>query len=173
MWLVRRSLRIVMAAGTVVSLVAVMGVSIAMAIGYANGWRALSVQSDSMRPVFRRGDLMITRPDIAAPLGAVVSYHSPLNGRMVISHRLVGRRGNLLITAGDALRSRDQPFDRSRLVGRAVILVPSVGRPLDWLHRPLGLALMVYLPAGIICMVEVRRLYGRQTEPYRLAGYQR
>jgi signal peptidase I len=143
---------------------------------HRQGWQLLSVQSDSMVPTFEKGDLLAVEPMATAkiPLGAVVSYHSPADGQVIISHRLVARSGGQLITAGDALGSRDPPFTQSLLVGRAVAVVPGAGRLIDALRNQLGLTLWVYLPAAVICLSEIRRLYINIARPnYRLAGYQR
>jgi signal peptidase len=139
----------------------------------AHGQRLLSVQTGSMMPVFRPGDALIVESVTAPQLrpGEIISYQSPLDPRLIISHRLIkiDRRTGWLTTRGDALQTTDQPFPPGRVVGRAVTVAPRLGRILDFSHHPLGLALMVYLPALSLTIIELRHLWATlQPGIYRL-----
>jgi signal peptidase len=142
---------------------------------HAGGERLLSIQTGSMIPTFRPGDALIVGPVMVRQLrvGDIVSYRSPRNATVTISHRLIAinKHTGWLTTAGDAQHSPDQPFSSDLVVGRATALAPHLGTVLDALRRPLGLVLAVYLPALVIVVAEVRRLV-RYTRPiYRCADY--
>lgn len=135
----------------------------------------LSVQSNSMVPAFGAGDAVLAVPAAAGWLhtGQVVSFASPSTGQ-VISHRIVAldRVRRQLTTRGDALDKPDTPISQAAVTGRVAIVLPLAGRALDFLRRPIGLTLFLYLPALLITVGEVRNLadhYG--TGRYRLFSF--
>lgn len=133
--------------------------------------RLLSVQTDSMAPVYRPGDALLVGPASELRPGEIVSYMSPTNPGVIISHRLVSV-DNLLVTKGDNLPKPDVAFSETLVVGRAAASLPRLGYVLDFLHKPIGVALSVYLPASALVIAEIRRLsryFGRGY--YRLFGF--
>jgi signal peptidase I len=167
-------------AGTALSLAArcllavALGLLVAGGAGVAalhvRGARLLSVQTASMVPAFRPGDALVVAPVSARylRLGEIVSYRNPRNPNVTITHRLVAinKRTGWLTTAGDAYRSPDPSFPPGLLVGRAAAVAPGLGVVLDTLRRPIGLALAIYLPAGLIVAAEVRRLGRTYARPF-------
>lgn len=142
-----------------------------LTIVHARGQQLLSVQTASMVPVFRPHDALLIVPTKPTDLrvGQIISYRSPLNDRIIISHRLLAAHAGQLTTAGDATGSPDPIFSADRVVGRAVAVAPSLGFLLDWLHTPRGLILLVYLPALAIVAGELYMLLARSKLPaYRL-----
>lgn len=142
---------------------------------HAHGGRLLSIQTASMRPTFRPGDALAVMPTTVSQLklGQIISYQSPRDPRVIISHRLTAtnHQTGQLTTAGDALRTPDPSFPPSQLVGQATIVAPGLGRLIDTLHKPLGLALAVYLPAAALIAYELHHLSRRLSKPtYKLLG---
>ena len=137
--------------------------------------RVLNVQTGSMAPTFRAGDIVLSKPVQSSALrpGMVVSFMSQQNGP-IVSHRVVAVDGahNQLTTRGDALNKPDTPINQTALVGKVTMIVPRAGFALDFLRHPIGLALFVYLPAFGIVAGEVKALsrhYGRSY--YRLPSF--
>jgi signal peptidase I len=136
----------------------------------------LSIQTGSMMPTLRPGDAVVVSRASTAGLrcGDIISYHSPTNPGITITHRLqrVEPANGWLITKGDAASQPDSAFPPRLLVGRVVAVGPGLGRVLDDLHRPLGLALGVYLPAAGLVGAEGWRLWrsiaGPPAKRYRL-----
>ncbi len=79
---------------------------------------------------------------------------------MVVSHRLVAinKKTGLVTTAGDILGVTDKPFPSSRIIGRATAVAPGFGRVMDAARTPIGLIILVYLPAVLIITGEIRCL---------------
>jgi signal peptidase I len=154
---------------------AVLLAGVAVLIGlHAKGYELLSVQTASMTPVFRPGDALIVAPaTIRRPRpGQVISYQSPRDSRVIISHRLIGYKNGRMITAGDALSDPDPPVPPRLLVGRAVAVMPKFGYVLDVLRQPIGLTVFVILPAVIVLIAEAKRLTRTwSAADYRLYGY--
>jgi len=153
----------------------------ALAIGFlllaSQHNRLLSVASNSMRPAFRAGDMLVVRPVAPSQLrvGDIVSYRSLANPKIIISHRVVriARSSDRLITAGDNLPSNDPAIASNRVIGRAWAMAPGLGRLLATIRRPAGLVLFVYVPATLILMGEIwqaGRAYARPVYSARLEG---
>ena len=126
------------------------------------GDRLLSVQTGSMVPTLQRGDAVAVQKTPAAELqaGDIVSYVSPINSSIVVTHRLIEvdwARG-VAIIKGDALKAPDPPVPLNQILGRVRVGVPKLGFAIDALRRPAGLIIAVYLPAMIVVVLEIRRL---------------
>ncbi|HUS26782.1 MAG TPA: signal peptidase I [Nevskiaceae bacterium] len=142
-----------------------------------SGWKALSVQTGSMRPAIGPGALVVVHRVAVESLqpGDVITYQK--TAQQTVTHRLVRvdtRPGGTvqLIVKGDANAVADQPVYASQLVGRVAYHAPWLGHAADAVRTPLGLLIMLYVPALLIVADELRRLaeyYRRQR--YMLVAY--
>jgi signal peptidase I len=134
---------------------------------YIDGDRTLSVQTNSMVPTFSAGDAVITQKVTLQNLrvGDVISYKSPADNKVIVSHRLIDidYQTGKLVTKGDALELRDFSIPSRLVRGRVYLVMPGIGSFLDWLHKPTGLIVAVYIPAALVLMHELRR-YIRSNE---------
>jgi signal peptidase len=105
-------------------------------IGEAFGLREYSVQSGSMSPAIKVGDVVVSRS--IAPLdaepGQVVTFHDPALGGLLVSHRVVSRaldptsRSVVFVTKGDANQIPERwSVPVSGSIGRSVLVVPFLG----------------------------------------------
>ncbi|HSX36751.1 MAG TPA: signal peptidase I [Patescibacteria group bacterium] len=138
--------------------------------------RVLAVQTGSMAPTFKPGDAVLVQKAQPASLavGQVVSYISPADPTILVSHRIVAinRRTGMLTTRGDYAARPDISFSPSLVVGRVSAVVPKFGYVINALHTRLGLIVGVYTPALFIIFSEIKRLahhYGRGY--YRLPSF--
>ncbi len=140
------------------------------------GGSVLSVQTGSMVPAMRPGDgVVITKaPIYDLHIGDVISYRSPADNRVIVSHRIVSinlKQGSI-ITKGDHLAATDLPVGTGTIVGRVSFVMPKLGYAIDVVHRPIGLIFGIYLPALCILATEARRLARHFTpQVYRRYGY--
>lgn len=137
----------------------------------------MTVQSASMAPAIQRGDAVILRP-ITGKInpGDVVSYRSPADQRVIITHRVVRVENTwkLIVTKGDNTSRTDNPVPMSALIGRVDARIAHAGYLVDFLRTPAGLIATVYAPAVFIILSELRRLTSRYRRPtYRLWAYSR
>jgi signal peptidase len=149
-------------------------ISAGLAILYGQGDRLLSVQTASMTPVFRPGDAVYVKPLKSGEVrkGQIVSYRSLIDPKITISHRVVGINDSQLITRGDALNQNDPPFGSDRLIGQGVAVLPKLGYVMEFLRKPIGISLLVFLPAGLILYREGRHLAEIMLlKQYRLYDY--
>lgn len=162
--------------GFVVLTIAVSAVGLVYA--QAKHYRLLSVQTGSMTPTFRKGDLVtVTRvPTAQLAIGDVITFVNPHQSQQTMTHRIVrlpsaGTNG-YFVTKGDANPIADTPIAPSAVLGKVTHHVPFVGYAADIVRQPFGLVLVIYLPALAIIGEELRRLmrYYKKQQGYRLPG---
>ena len=162
------------------TLTILVGVSVVAAATKLRGGNLLSVQSQSMVPALNKGDLVSVQSVTADQLkvGDVITFISPLNAKETITHRIVElpswNNGMRYTTKGDANVAADPPLASKDIVGRVTHSVPYAGYGADFIRKPFGLILVIYIPALFIMGSEMRRLaehYRRQAK-YVLAGHE-
>ncbi len=153
-----------------------------VALGFL-GYRALAVQSDSMAPALRAGDLIVSRPVpiTRANVGDIVVFEEGERIRLAVAHRVVAytdlvvnvqdsrtgetttRRTRVLRTQGDANPQPDaQQVDDQRFLGVLWFSLPGIGRLLtDRLFR-LALIGVVALSALVWITPALRALADRR-----------
>ena len=129
----------------------------ALGLGPALGlYRTVTVLSGSMRPTFSPGDVIVVTPERARDLraGQVISYHIPVDGRPVVTHRVVRviEPGDepIVQTKGDANNAVDpwQAKLHGGTIWRYRLSVPLLGYPILALREPrTHWLLVVFLPA--------------------------
>ncbi len=102
------------------------------------GWSGYVVQSGSMMPAMRSGDVLVSAPvDGAEPLhrGQIVVVDDPAQPGRLLSHRVARVRDDgFVITRGDANAHVDStPVPPDAVQGRGRLLVPYIGLPQRWL----------------------------------------
>lgn len=129
---------------------------------HQKGDKLLSVQTNSMMPAFKKGDAVLSRKVDYKELnvGDIISYQNPKDNREIVTHRLskINYQTGRLVTQGDNNSSSDIPFPAALLVGKVYLIVPGTGRFLDWVRKPEGLAVVLYVPASLVLVLEARRL---------------
>lgn len=122
-----------------------------------SGAKCFAVQSDSMMPTFRRGDIVVVRKTDFDALheGDVISAHFP-QGDGVFTHRIlqIDTQSRQVTTRGDANMSDDpQVTAADRIIGKVWFSVPWVG----FLSLYLQSRLVIYILAAVaIVLIAVR-----------------
>ena len=172
------AVRIVYAVIRALSLVLISGALLAAAgLAYAriSGHAIYSVQSGSMSPAIERGDAVIVGKSSAdLGVGDIVSFTTPEYPGVIVTHRImqIDKAAGRLITKGDVAGRADKPVPTGQVIGTTDRIVPYLGYGLDFLRRPAGLVVVLYLPAFVLASGELKRL-ARQYERryYRLHTY--
>jgi signal peptidase I len=143
-----------------------------------NGAQLLSVQSGSMVPAINKGDLVtVTRvPASQLAVGDIITFKNPQNQKQTVTHRVVqlpsARTNGKILTKGDANSIIDAPVSPRSVLGKSDYRVPFAGYAVDFVRQPIGLLLVIYIPAMMVVWEEMKRLaqYYRTQQIYRLAG---
>lgn len=166
---------------SIVLLLASCGVWLVLSAPRA-GLEALAIPTGSMRPGMPAGSLAVVRQVSPASLhvGDVITYVDPLNAHKTITHRIIkvysiADKVPGFVTKGDANSAPDLPIPAGSVQGKVMFHAPYVGMALSWARSWAGIAVLVYLPALLVMIEEIKRLrdYYRSLLPYRLASYDR
>ena len=119
------------------------------------GVRPFTVQTDSMYPTLKPGDLII---DVAVKdyrelrVGDIITYWTIIEGQRVLNtHKIAGiyDGGDYLIfeTMGEKVNQTDVlTVHESEVVGVYKFRIPGVGKVLDYLQTPTGFMIVIVLP---------------------------
>ncbi len=132
-------------------LAALLGLVIALLglIYFLPGYDMYIVRSDSMKPAFSSGDVVITVPPdslLGAPIqpGSIVTFDVEGNR---ITHRISSISSSYVVTKGDANKDPDaKPISISQISGIYLLKVPYVGYLNVFVRTKLGWFLVIILP---------------------------
>jgi signal peptidase len=147
----------------------VLVVLVSAAIPLAFGDRTFVVRSGSMTPVIRTGDVVAVRTiaPTQARVGDIVTFDN--HGKLT-SHRVrsVVRRGDKLafVTQGDANTGQERwRVAANGRIGRVVHRVPMLGFAVVQVRSPVGQLGMIVLPALLLGILFLRRIWSSDPEP--------
>lgn len=132
------------------------------------------VKSGSMEPSIMTGAVVVVQEASAYALQDVITFTSA-SADIPTTHRIIGTEKvngvEYFITKGDANEERDTnlvaPAD---ILGKVVVDVPFVGFILDFARQPTGFALLVGVPALLIIIDEVTKIW-REIRKRREPGF--
>lgn len=157
-------LRRLLYAGLIVGLIAMIAALAVAVVPRFLGYGAVAINGGSMGESIPTGSLMIARwvPDEQVRVGQVIVVAEP--GRAAVAHRVVSLQengGNILVrTKGDANQAPDPgPFLLPARVLTAAHTIPYLGYLALYVKTPLGLTLFVTLPATLLCLNLLRRIW--------------
>ena len=111
---------------------------------YANlfGYSLFEVATGSMSPTIEVGDVVITKLTKEVNENDIIVY---MDGKNIITHRLIEKNGDKIITRGDANNSEDKPIEEKMIIGEVVKIIPQLGTWQQILSSPEVLVLIVIL----------------------------
>jgi signal peptidase len=141
-----------------------------VALPNAMGMRSFTVMSGSMEPTIHVGDVVIDRkisPLDARP-GDVVTFSDPTGRKRLITHRIRSMHveGDTVqvVTKGDANNTVERwTVPANGRIGRVELRVWKLGYPLVYAHSRYGLIGLVAIPAFLLCLVELRKIWKTPT----------
>lgn len=88
------------------------------------GYSIFEVATGSMKEEIDVGDAVLVKIGDEYDVGDIVTYKS---GEDFITHRVVSKTDNYVITKGDANNVNDNPIDNKLVLGKVVKIMPKVG----------------------------------------------
>ena len=86
------------------------------------GIQALTVSSNSMMPVFQKGDLIIIKEEKEYKVGDIVTFKDS-SGNLV-THRIIEKCENVFYTKGDNNNTKDEEkINNFQIIGKVVYLI--------------------------------------------------
>ncbi len=121
------------------------------------------VSSGSMEPAIKVGSVVVIKPQSEYGTGDVVTFGGRRQNEIPTTHRIVSSRvsnGQILFsTKGDANESIDPAEIRQTdIVGKVLFSIPFVGYVVDFARKPLGIVLIIVIPALLIIYDEINKI---------------
>lgn len=113
------------------------------------GWSMAVVVSGSMSPAIEVNDMVIIHYQDTYVCGDIIMYK---DGNSLVTHRVEQVTETGYITKGDANNTADPPVSAERVVGKAVLVIPKVGRLSATVRTPLGICVLVLVGIVLIEM---------------------
>lgn len=126
-------------------------------------YKLMIVQSGSMTPAIKMGSIVMVKPADDYKIGDVITFGPMTKTKAPTSHRIYDIKvvdGNpVYITKGDANNAPDQrEITKREIIGKVLFDVPYLGFAVEFAKKPLGFALIIIVPAGIIVYDEVKNI---------------
>ena len=88
------------------------------------GYSIFRVETGSMEPVIKQNDIIIVRKQDNYSVKDIVTFKSE---KEYVTHRIVSKRGDTIVTKGDANNTKDVAIEISQVVGKVVKILPQAG----------------------------------------------
>lgn len=133
------------------------------ALSTKSGPKLLVVLSGSMEPSIHTGSVVVGIPKSQYKVGDVVTFGGDIRGGVPTTHRIVLSRtkeGVLLFTTkGDANNTNDgKEIEQGDIQGKVLFSIPLLGYIIDFVRKPLGMIIVIVLPAVYIITDEIRKI---------------
>lgn len=128
-------------------------------------FKVLTVISGSMEPTIKIGSVVVVKPLSDYKIGDVITFGQNTKTTKPTTHRIydikiVGGEP-VYITKGDANNAPDsKEIGGKDIIGRVLFSVPFAGYAVDFAKKPIGFALIIIVPAALIIIDEIKKIYG-------------
>ena len=104
------------------------------------------------------GDIVVVAPQNSYHQRDVITFVAEDN--RVVTHRIASSKKNNFLTKGDANRSEDEAtVSQDNILGKVILVVPKIGFLVGFAKSPLGLVLLIIVPAGLLMLSELLSIY--------------
>lgn len=119
------------------------------------------VKSGSMEPAIPTGSLVIVKPAAIYNKGDIITFGKDTKTDIPTTHRIIAVNDNgSFVTKGDANEEQDpNPVSRGEVIGEVMFHIPGAGYVLDFARQPIGFALLVAIPAGLVILEELLTIF--------------
>lgn len=93
------------------------------------GYSIFSVATGSMEPAIKQNDIIIVKKDKEYYIDDIVTFpETGANKKLVyITHRIISKRGETIVTKGDANNAKDVAIDENIVIGKVVKIISHGG----------------------------------------------
>ena len=128
-------------------------------------YRFYTVLSDSMRPEFAKGDMIIIKMVALSDIeiGDIVTFNPGSARNAYLTHRVVWVDENYIITRGDTNGTDDPPTPAERIIGKYIFSVPFAGSVIKFIQD--NFIPMIVVIAGSFFLTLVLKSYFGKNKP--------
>ena len=139
----------------------IAGVIFISKINIPGTFQTYLVQSGSMSPTIKTGDLIMVKPDVSYKLGDIITFNNTKNQK--ITHRIVNIKNEndiqKIFTKGDANKVWDDGYvDQSQVVGKVNYQIPYLGKLVFFSKTLPGLIVLIFIPTILIIIGEFKKI---------------
>jgi signal peptidase len=125
--------------------------------------KMLSVLSGSMEPTIHTGSVVIIRPESSYKVGDVITFGQNTKTDIPTTHRIAEMKiveGSAIYkTKGDANNVEDSTETPAKeVIGKVLFSIPYLGYIVDFVKKPVGLMLVIVIPAVVVIYDELRKI---------------
>ena len=123
------------------------------------------VNTGSMEPVIPVGGLVVIKPVDPGTLktGDIICFK--FSEGMSITHRIINITDEGFVTKGDANEDLDLwTVENEEVVGKVLFVIPFLGYLGSFVRTPIGLILLIVLPAVVLILLEIRSTLRKMEE---------
>ena len=114
------------------------------------GWSWAVVISGSMEDAIGVNDMVVIHAQEDYAVNDVITFRS---AGSIVTHRIIGETPDSYTTKGDTNNTADlTPTSKSDVIGKVVLVIPGIGRLIEFLRTPLG---MLCLVAAGFALIEI------------------
>lgn len=129
----------------------------------ADGIDVKIVKSGSMEPSIMTGGIVVIRKSATYIPGDIITFQSQ-GADIPTTHRIIsveeGDGKTMFVTKGDANEDQDTELAlRENVIGKVQFTVPFLGFVLDFARQPLGFVILIGLPAFLIVIDEIEKIW--------------
>jgi signal peptidase len=148
----------------IVFLLGVAGLFLASLLPIPGNVQIKIVKSGSMEPAIQTGAVVVLKPQASYAVGDIITFGEDTGTQIPTTHRIIEVRQEgsqtFYMTKGDANEDPDNvQIAKSEVEGRVLFSVPFAGYVLDFAKQPIGFTLMIGLPAAMIILDELARIW--------------
>lgn len=121
-----------------------------------------SVETGSMEPTIKPGDLIFIREEKIYSTGDIISFTDERGGGVTtITHRIVEiNQDGTYVTKGDANSGSDADFVKEEnIVGKYFLRIPLIGYLINFVKTPIGFLILIAIPAIVIAYEELKKIF--------------
>lgn len=142
-------------------LLVIAGVMLISKINIPGAFQTFLVQSGSMSPTIKTGDLIVVKPDNSYRAGDVVTFNNLKNQK--VTHRIVNikieNNNQKIFTKGDANKVLDDGYiSSSQIIGKVNYQIPYLGKLVFFSKTLPGLIVLILVPTFLIIIGEFKKI---------------
>jgi len=142
-----------------------VGIGILVVFSYIpipGNYKVFTVQSGSMTPALRTGDLIFVKPMADYGVGDIITRRTS-DPKTTITHRVSQKNtvdGTVLFkTKGDANNAEDnETIIKNDIIGRELLSIPLLGYPVSFAKTTPGFIVLIIIPGIVIIYDEMHKI---------------
>lgn len=116
------------------------------------GFNSAVVLTGSMADTINPNDLIITKAQEEYEEGDIVTYKT---GGTPVTHRIIEETEGGFITKGDANNTTDGEISTEQIIGKVIVVIPSIGAAILFTQTPMGMMCVVLLIGVILFLPSI------------------